>query len=306
MDKVDFRRLDFSLLLVFSELLKRRKTTIVADKLSLSQSTVSHAVGRLRDIFGEALFIRSGNVGLEPTSRALQVAPVIESLLTLARTLGEDETFNPLTTKSHFRLAGTIYAATLLPPLLSKDLLLSAPNATYSFGLFSKAQSLESLSRNDSDLVIVAGDKVAGFDYAELCTDDAVVVARAGHPQINGALDLPTYLSLQHLNLAPNGDVSGEADLILEEMNQARHVVAGISDFCAALQIVSSSDLVTMLPYRMAALYINTFNLVVAPAPFEQPPRVLRIARHPRSRGDIALDWFVQRLQEITEAMFQK
>ncbi|MBS0410897.1 MAG: LysR family transcriptional regulator, partial [Proteobacteria bacterium] len=68
------RRLDGTLLLVMRELLRRRQAQAAAARLGLSASAVSHALGRLRDLFEDPLFIRRPH-GLEPTRRALELGP---------------------------------------------------------------------------------------------------------------------------------------------------------------------------------------------------------------------------------------
>src|SRR5260370_34050602 len=82
-DKNDIRKLDGSLLLVFRELSRTRRTTEAARRLGVTQSTVSHALARLRDLFDDPLFVRRPH-GLEPTQRALELAPRIDSLIDMA------------------------------------------------------------------------------------------------------------------------------------------------------------------------------------------------------------------------------
>src|ERR1700734_4185265 len=79
-DNRDIRRIDGGLLLVFRELCRRGRTTAVAAHLGLSQSAVSHALGRLRDLFDDPLSLRRPH-GLEPTQRAIELAPRIEALI---------------------------------------------------------------------------------------------------------------------------------------------------------------------------------------------------------------------------------
>ena len=82
MSDIDFtkiRRLDFSLLLVLQQLLLHRRTTVVAERLGLSQSAVSHSLARLRLAFGEPLFLRRSD-GLPPTQTAL--APLTRCITT--------------------------------------------------------------------------------------------------------------------------------------------------------------------------------------------------------------------------------
>ena len=54
-----------------------------ATRLRLTQSAVSHALARLRDLFGDPLFVRRPH-GLEPTKRAMALGPRIEALIELA------------------------------------------------------------------------------------------------------------------------------------------------------------------------------------------------------------------------------
>ena len=48
----ELRRLDLTVLLVFIGLLRHRKATEVAAEVALTQSAVSHALKRLREVFG--------------------------------------------------------------------------------------------------------------------------------------------------------------------------------------------------------------------------------------------------------------
>src|SRR5689334_5932332 len=98
MQDIDFnniRRMDGSLLLVFHELLREKRATTVAERLGLSQSAISHALARLREIFGDPLFVRKPH-GLAPTRRALELGPQVEALLQLAdTTLARERKFEP-------------------------------------------------------------------------------------------------------------------------------------------------------------------------------------------------------------------
>ena len=49
------RKLDGGLLLIFQALLERQNASAVAAQLNLSQSTISHALNRLRDLLADGL-----------------------------------------------------------------------------------------------------------------------------------------------------------------------------------------------------------------------------------------------------------
>src|SRR5690349_10495014 len=63
------RSVDLNLLVVFQRLLEAGSVTAAAERLGLSQPAVSRALGRLRDLFRDPLFVRTP-AGLRPTPRA--------------------------------------------------------------------------------------------------------------------------------------------------------------------------------------------------------------------------------------------
>ena len=73
MSDVHLAEVDLNLLVVLRELLRARSTTAAARRLGRTQSAVSHALARLRALFGDPLFLRSGGA-LRPTARAEALA----------------------------------------------------------------------------------------------------------------------------------------------------------------------------------------------------------------------------------------
>src|ERR1700744_1766088 len=109
-DQLDIRRVDGGLLLVFRELVRRGRTTAVAAQLGLSQSAVSHALARLRDLFGDPLFLRKPH-GLVPTRRALELAPRIEALIDMiGAAVRPTPGFDPALSTRWFQIGATEFA----------------------------------------------------------------------------------------------------------------------------------------------------------------------------------------------------
>src|ERR1700733_7729061 len=79
-DDIHIRRLDLTLLIVFERLLKVRSMSAVAVEMGLTQSAISHAVGRLRSVFDDPLFLRKG-ARVAPTARALLLGPPLAEAL---------------------------------------------------------------------------------------------------------------------------------------------------------------------------------------------------------------------------------
>src|SRR5262245_13230224 len=110
------RRLDLTLLLVLDGALRHGKLTRVAKELGLTQPAISHALGRLRDILGDPLFVRHA-AGVQPTPRALALAePVARAIAILRDTLHQGQRFDPANAVREFRIAALDFAVALLTP----------------------------------------------------------------------------------------------------------------------------------------------------------------------------------------------
>ncbi|WP_308824445.1 LysR family transcriptional regulator [Sodalis praecaptivus] len=84
MNYIDIENIDLNLLRVFEALIEEGGAGRAAIRLGLTQPTVSAALGRLRRIYSDPLFERTGR-GLRPTVRARELAPLIEEALTQCR-----------------------------------------------------------------------------------------------------------------------------------------------------------------------------------------------------------------------------
>ena len=72
MNRNDLRRVDLNLLIVFETLMHERSVTRAAEKLFLGQPAISASLARLRSLFDDPLFVRSGR-SMEPTARAQEI-----------------------------------------------------------------------------------------------------------------------------------------------------------------------------------------------------------------------------------------
>ena len=80
MHKVHLRNLDLNLLVLLHALLEERHITRAAERSFLSQSAMSRALERLREMFGDPLLVRSGRA-YERTVRGERVLRELEALV---------------------------------------------------------------------------------------------------------------------------------------------------------------------------------------------------------------------------------
>jgi DNA-binding transcriptional LysR family regulator len=77
---VSFKTLDLNLLKVFDAVMEERSVLRASQRVAISQSAVSHSLARLREMLEDDLFIRTAS-GMQPTSRALTMAPLVREAL---------------------------------------------------------------------------------------------------------------------------------------------------------------------------------------------------------------------------------
>jgi len=72
----DLRLFDLNLLVAFDALVAERSVTRAARRVGIGQPAMSHALSRLRELFGDPLFVRTTDK-MRPTTRALELAAPI-------------------------------------------------------------------------------------------------------------------------------------------------------------------------------------------------------------------------------------
>lgn len=262
------RRLDGTLLLVFSELLRQGTATAAGERLGLSQSGISHALARLREIFEDPLFVRRPR-GLEPTGRALELAPQIEALIGMAHeAVAGNTAYNPSRSTRRFHIGGLEnLMPTVAAPLIA-TLEADAPAASVTFTFLLPDAALAALASAEIDLAVGQfTDCPEGTVRETLFRDRYVVVARAGHPVFREPLDLEHFCRLPHLLVAPAGTAPGSFDRRLAELGLERRVTATAPRLLTAFAVAGSSEAVLVAPERLAQEHARAFGLQAGPLP---------------------------------------
>ncbi len=127
---MNFAALDLNLLRVFDAMAIELNTTRTGERVGLSQPAVSSALGRLRQILGDELFVREGN-RMVPTERALALRePVRLALRQMEDALAAVARFDPASATQTFRISGSDYFSILLMPRLTAAVMREAPGVT--------------------------------------------------------------------------------------------------------------------------------------------------------------------------------
>ena len=291
--------IDLNLLVVLRALLSERHVTRAAARVGLSQAATSHALSRLRELYGDPLLVRSGGT-LHLTPRATRLLPTLERALSDLQTVvsGEPE-FDPRTAQRLFTIGLADYAqAVLLGPLL-RGLEQSAPRVDLAVVTFPNLVELLDAGKIDLALV-VSGQDFSAFSTQELFGDRFVCMVRKDHPQVGKKLTLERYVALRHVLVAPSGSPGSIVDTELARRGLERRVALRVSSFLIAPVVVCETDFISTTPARLAAQLARVYPLRLLPPPLPLPRFDFSLAWHPRLDHDAAQIWLRKFVTEVS------
>jgi DNA-binding transcriptional LysR family regulator len=317
-------QLDLNLMVAFDALAHERSVTLAARRLGVTQSAMSHALRRLRDLLSDPLMVR-GRDGLMLTPRAESlVVPLRSGLLTLARALVEPGDFEPASAVRTFSLASPDLFDVLVVPALLERIRRDAPGVDVNVVPLAQRRLSELLATGEVDAAITPQIDDFRTGEPELPTSDLVrrtllydhfvCLLRRDHPALRGksgalrkrrskTLSLEAYAALSHAVVSPSGGGRGVVDQALAEHGLERRIALRIPHFYTALAIVAKSDLVLTAPSALAGLAPRDHALVALRPPLALPRNSVSLVWHARFSKDPGHIWLRGLLAELTRAV---
>ncbi|ODN71323.1 LysR family transcriptional regulator [Methylobrevis pamukkalensis] len=298
-DDVHIRRLDMSLLIVFDALLRSGRMSEVAREQGLTQSAVSHAVGRMREIFRDPLFVRNGS-GVTPTPRARQLAePIREAISAVRLAVRIGHGFDPAGSQRNFVIAAVDSLIAQVAPGLLRTLSAFAPGCRVSFVTLGLEALQEALAGGAVDLAVGAfGDGVPDTSQTDLYPETFLVVVRRGNPRVGDTLDLDLYCTLDHVLVSLSGNADGKVDAALTRLGRRRRVALVMPQFIPAFTTIAKSDAIMTAPSRVCRKLADLFDLRIFDPPLDVPGFRISVLRHRLSNGDPAVDWLETQVRQ--------
>ncbi|PAU65466.1 LysR family transcriptional regulator [Pseudomonas sp. PIC25] len=296
MNRNDLRRVDLNLLIVFETLMHERSVTRAAEKLFLGQPAISAALARLRSLFDDPLFVRTGR-SMEPTARAQEIfnhlSPALDSISTA---ISRSQSFDPATAEAVFRigLSDEVEFA-LLPPMLRR-IRTEAPGVVL---VVRRANYLLMPS------LLASGEISVGVSYTdELPANSKRKTLRRSRPKLLRADSAPGPMSLDDFCTRPHamvsfaGDLDGFIDEELAVLDRTRKVVLAVPQFNGLGSLLAGTDLVATVPDYAADVLAAGGGLRVEDLPFETERSFeLSMAWRGALDNDPAERWLRSRIQ---------
>jgi len=300
--EVDLRQVDLNLLVAFDALAREKSVTRAAQRLGITQSAMSHALRRLRDLFGDPLVVRTG-AGLVLTPRAEEVSGPLRGCLKGLGTIVFGKTkFDPGETRRTFRMAGPDLLDLILLPRLQRKLEEDAPHAALTMAALPKRIDL-ALESGEIDVCVVPhliqDDAPFGPELPPhlmrktIARDRMVAYLRKGHPFAGGRkLSHARYLALRHVLVSMSGEGPGLVDAVLARQGERRVVALRVGSFGSALAALAESDLVLTAPGALALAAGVSDRFAALSLPIELPEHAVSFVWHERFSADPGHAWF--------------
>jgi DNA-binding transcriptional LysR family regulator len=292
-------KFDLELLLIFDEIYKARNVTRAADNLGLPQSTVSIALGKLRQHFGDRLFSRTTK-GMEPTPRAQNaIADVRMSIAALQQALASQPVFEPGVSQREFRICMTDISEVVLLPTLLNHLKQVGPGIRVDVSKISPDTPME-LQDGTVDLAVGFMPHLdAGFYQQKLFDQNFVCLVAKAHPRIGSELSRESFVNEGHLLVKSSGTGHAIVEKILAEQGIRRAVVLQLPSFLGVARIVAQTDYIVTVPQRYGvAMADREFIKLLAP-PVSLPNFSVKQHWHERFHEVASNRWLRQTMSSL-------
>ena len=191
---------DLNLLRVFDAIIRHEHLGKAADELGVTQPSVSYALKQLRELIGDPLFVRAQR-GMQPTPRALAIAPVIKSMLEDVREqVLSTPPFDAATSVRTFRLAMPDVSEMAMLPKLLPRLADAAPSVDVCIASMDQRELTVALQRSEVDLAVGYYPDLDGHDVFQqlLFRQTFTCLVRSNHPVLSTGMDREAFQAYPH------------------------------------------------------------------------------------------------------------
>ncbi|MDB6141260.1 MAG: putative LysR-family transcriptional regulator [Pseudomonas sp.] len=299
---MNIAHMDLNLLKVFEALHDEASASRAALRLGVTQSAISAALRRLRDLYGDQLFIRTGR-GLAPTLRANQLKPVVSEALNKCR---QSLAMVDPTLSNYEGRSVAIGLSDDFEIAMGRRLMAlmhtRAPKLRLIFRQTHSQIVASALMERSIDLAIASGGfadrllsrQVLG-EGGYLCLVDPTSL-RAGQVE----LTLEEFVEREQILISSGGFI-GIVDEGLANLGLTRQVCASTTHFAALPYLLKGTNALATIPGHAAEAIAALADLTLLPCPLPMPRYPIELGW----RTSAQLDPAVIKVREAIAELFQ-
>ncbi len=296
------RGLDLNLLVALDVLLKVKNVTRAGERLHLSQSGMSTALGRLREYFDDQLLVPIGRkMVLTPFAESL-ARPVSDILIQVQSVIDHTPAFNPAQSEQSITIMCSDYIASTFLPKVLQRLRIEAPKITVD--VISQEAYLDGpLTRGEVDFLILPAQFASPDHPSEkLFSENHVCIAWDQNDTLGDALTYEAYMAAHHVVARFGQDRTPTIDTwVTDSFEQTRTIDVSVMSFLAIPFHVVGTDRLATVHARLAEIYARGLPLRIYSLPFEVPPIDVALQWHSYNDTHPTMIWLRQLMLEVSK-----
>lgn len=305
-------RTDLNLLKVFEAVYEERNLILAGKRLNLTQSAVSHALRRLRELVGDELFMRMGK-GMVPTGRATAMAPtLLDSLRRIEDALGV-EPFSPDKSRRRFVIAANDHVTEVIVAPLSRELQMAAPSVDLVIRPSTRLDLAEQIDLGRIDLAIGIFSQVPPrLNSRPLMSQGESILMCKGHPAARRKITLRDLAKYPLVTLSVGGEEEGAVGGFIVERGLARQsemfdrraleealleskevprLRVTVPHALAIPALLRDTHMLSIVPASLAMALTKSGDLVRRHPPYQAGTETMRAVWHSRDEHDVGHAW---------------
>jgi DNA-binding transcriptional LysR family regulator len=294
--------LDLNLIPFLVALDETRNVSRAGALLGVSQPRVSAALGKLREYFGDQLFVRTSR-GMEPTPCALALVPAArDALARIERGLVAPHDFDAATSTHTFSIALSDVGEIVFLPRLLQAFSHRAPRANLRSVSLPHSEVERELESGGVDLAVGYFPDLGGTNFFQqrLFTHRFICLMRRDHPLAAKPLTLEQYLGCGHAVVRAEGRSQEVLEKHLAKRRFSRRAVLETPHFMSLPYILSRTDLIATVPHAIGYAYANEHaSIVMVDPPLPLPHFDLRQHWHRKFHNDARTRWLRGLIAEL-------
>ncbi len=294
MNKIDYLDIDGRLLRLFLTVFEEGSVTKAAERLDVTQSAVSHGLEKLREILGDALFVRAGR-GITPTHGAQEIVEDVREVLRAMRALSEQRSFDLKNVSGQFAIGANDVQWGLLLREVYDHVESQAPRLDLRI-IYSGIDAAHLLRSEQCELVITPlVPEGSEFKQQKLYEDNFVCFYDSSVTTAPKTLD--DYLTRRHARIVFSTVEINPIDQILARQGKHRRVALQVPNFTGLPELMTGTDLIAVLPSALKKSIMRDFSM--APSPVAVGRLTFYQIWHQRDDDRALHQWMRKLLREI-------
>lgn len=294
MKKNDSHSIDFAALDTLRLVFDLGSFSAAAEKRDTNQSSISYTIDRLRQAFGDPLFIRQGS-GIMPTDRCSEIVEATSHMLDSFDALTAPTSFNPSNAEATITISCNFYERLTILPALLHAVRKLAPMLHLNI-IQSSVQGRSQLKTGECDLLISPMVIEGGIYRRHLFSDHYVCVMDNRNPLAGKRLEMETYAGAPHVEVNYNGTWRSFYLQELDRQGIGLNRVIAVPSPGNLDNLLKGTDLISTVPNRIAKTYGPEIHLSECPCP---SPFDVNLFWTERSHHSPMHRWFRKLIEDV-------